>query len=150
RAHGRLKSRVETELAVDSARAAAEMLTALGYLPALTFEKRRVTWELDGCLVELDTLPHLGDYVEIEGESDEQVLALRDRLGLADVPVLRASYIPRMTAWLRENPRRGRVVGFEHLAVYAGATRPFAEPQGSAFAACGLTPAGRSRRGSGR
>lgn len=113
RAHGKLKSRIETELKVDDARAAAEMLTAIGYLPSLSFEKKRVTWKLDDCLVELDTLPYLGDYVEIEGESDDAVLALRDKLGLADAPMLRASYISMMATYILEHQLTERVITFE-------------------------------------
>ena len=40
---------------------------ALGYSRVLSFEKRRESWKLGGCNVELDELPHLGTFVEIEG-----------------------------------------------------------------------------------
>lgn len=103
RAHGKLKSRTETEVGVEDARAAADLLKALGYLPVLSFEKRRRRWELDGCLVELDTLPYLGDFIEIEGPSDDTILAVRAKLGLADVPLIHASYIAMLTTYTREH-----------------------------------------------
>lgn len=103
RAHGRLKSRSETEVGVSNAHAAAQMLSALGYEPVLTFEKQRTRYLLDGCRVEIDTLPHLGTFVEIEGNTDDDVLAVQAKLGLSDQPLIRASYIAMLTTYLREN-----------------------------------------------
>ena len=103
RAHGRLKSRSETEVGVSDARAGAEMLSALGYEPVLTFEKQRTRYLLDGCRVEIDTLPYLGTFVEIEGGTDEDVTALQDKLGLGDEPLIRASYIAMLVTHLQEH-----------------------------------------------
>lgn len=103
RAHGRLKSRSETELGVHDARAAGEMLSALGYHAVLTFEKRRTRYLLDGCRVEIDTLPHLGTFVEIEGNTDDDVLGVQAKLGLGDQPLIRASYIAMLVTYLSEH-----------------------------------------------
>ncbi|MFW6059710.1 MAG: class IV adenylate cyclase [Phycisphaeraceae bacterium] len=113
RAHGKLKSRTETEVTVSDARAAAELLAALGFLPQLTFEKRRQRWTLDGCHVEMDTLPHLGEFIEIEGPSEEAVLEVRRRLDLAEAPLIRASYIAMLVSHLRENQLRTNNVRLE-------------------------------------
>ncbi|MEM9295569.1 MAG: class IV adenylate cyclase, partial [Planctomycetota bacterium] len=67
RAHGPLKSRTETELPVDDPDLASALLAALGYEHVVTFEKRRDRYALGGCRVELDTLPRIGAFVEIEG-----------------------------------------------------------------------------------
>jgi len=103
RSHGRFKSRTETEVGVSDARAAAEMLAALGYQPVLTFEKRRTRYLLGHCRVEIDTLPHLGTFVEIEGRSENDVVAVQNQLGLADIPLIRASYIAMLATYLRES-----------------------------------------------
>ncbi len=113
RAFGRLKSRAEREVDVSDARRAADLLGALGYFPVLTFEKRRERWELDGCRVELDTLPLLGDFIEIEGPDDETVLAVRKKLGLEETPMLRASYIAIMMSHIREQKLDTRIITFE-------------------------------------
>lgn len=110
RAHGRLKSRSETELGVTDARGAAQMLSALGYHPVLTFEKRRTRYLLDGCRVEIDTLPYLGNFVEIEGNTEDDVLAVRSKLGLGNEPLIRASYIAMLTTYLRENNLSNAVI----------------------------------------
>ena len=103
RAHGKLKSRQETELNVDDARSAADLLSVLGYGPVFTFEKRRRCWEFSQCHIAIDTLPLLGHFVEIEGPSDDVVLAVREQLGLAGVPLIQASYIAMLTTHLAQN-----------------------------------------------
>lgn len=112
RAHGKLKSRSETEAEVIDARAAGELLGALGYHPVLTFEKRRQRWLLDGCRVELDEVPHLGHFIEIEGDSDEAVLAAREALGLGEVPLIRASYIAMLATYARDHNLPAEVIRF--------------------------------------
>lgn len=119
RAHGRIKTRAESEVIVASARHAAQLLTALGYVSVLSFEKRRRRWKLDGCRIELDTLPYLGHFVEIEGPSEAAVLAARRKLALDDLPMISASYISMLVTYLSENAIRTDHIGFED----SGATR---------------------------
>lgn len=113
RAPGPLKSREESELVVASAHDADRLLRALGYRPSFTFEKRRTRYTLDACLVELDELPRLGHFVEIEGPSAEQVYATRDKLGLADVPLIQSSYIALLQEHLRGSGETTEAVRFE-------------------------------------
>ncbi|MEX0887139.1 MAG: class IV adenylate cyclase [Phycisphaeraceae bacterium] len=103
RAHGRVKSRSEHEVSVDDPRAAGDLLSSLGYVPVLSFEKRRMRYLLDGCCVELDSLPYIGEYIEIEGPTEDQVLAMRERLGLDKAPLVRASYIAMLDDYIREH-----------------------------------------------
>ncbi|MFI4859995.1 MAG: class IV adenylate cyclase [Phycisphaerales bacterium JB063] len=102
RSPGKLKSREETEVHVDDPAAIVKLLNALGYRSVLTFEKRRTRYRLEGCLIELDELPRLGHFVEIEGPSESQVFAVREQLGLADSPLIETSYIGLLKAYLRE------------------------------------------------
>ena len=101
RAHGPLKSREEVELTVESGPDAAALLGALGYAPVLSFEKRRTSFSVDGCSVELDELPHLGTYVEVEGPGEAAVMAVRDKLGLSDAPLIKESYAALLSDHLR-------------------------------------------------
>lgn len=89
---GKIKTRPETELEADGEADAIAMLGVLGYQPILRFQKRRDRWRLDGCLVELDRLA-LGSFVEIEGPSEQAVLAVREKLGLGDRELVSNSYI---------------------------------------------------------
>ncbi|MCC6421892.1 MAG: class IV adenylate cyclase [Phycisphaerales bacterium] len=112
RLHGSLKTRQEQELMVVEADSAVEFLLQLGYAPVLRFEKRRERWELDHCHVELDEMPYLGCYVEIEGPSEQAVLEVRSRLQLADRPLVRASYIGLLMSHLQENNLPQREIVF--------------------------------------
>ena len=81
--HGKLKVRREVQTYVDDAAAAAAILEALGLVATMTLRKRRASYRLGRCRVELDELPYLGRFVEIEGPSRRAIEAARDLLGLA-------------------------------------------------------------------
>lgn len=99
---GALKSRDEAEVNVEEGDGAAAVLQALGYAPELAFEKRRESWKLDGCKIELDELPILGRFVEIEGPDEATVMRVRDQLGLSDLPPIKTGYISMLTRHLKE------------------------------------------------
>lgn len=116
RTMGQFKSRLESELDVDNARDAAILLGALGYHHVLSFEKRRIRYELDGCHVELDELPIIGRFVEIEGNSDNAVIGVREKLGLGDEPIIRSSYIAMLKTHLQESHSSESMIKFEDKA----------------------------------
>ena len=119
RQHGPLKSREETELTVDGD--AAGMLECLGFQRVMSFEKRRESWALGDCKVELDEVPHLGTYVEVEGPTEAAVLHVRQQLGLAELPMIKTGYIALLVEHLKA---RGETVGdvtFESAVDQAGA-----------------------------
>lgn len=89
----KLKVREEIQTAVDDADAAIALLQSLGFVEAVSFEKRRETWQLGDCTIELDELPHLGCYVEIEGPGEPAIEDLLARLELAALTRIRESYI---------------------------------------------------------
>ena len=116
RALGALKSRFETELVVDNAKDAALLLSALGFQHVLSFEKRRLRYKLDGCHVELDELPVIGRFIEIEGPTEQAVVAVREKLGLADEPVIRSSYIAMLRTHLQESHTEKGMICFKDQA----------------------------------
>lgn len=119
RARGKIKTRDETEVTVGNARAAAELLTALGFVAVLSFEKRRNRWKLDGCNVELDTLPYLGHFVEIEGPSEQAVMDVRRKLGCEHLSMISASYISMLVDYLSEHAIRSTHVTLEEATAGA-------------------------------
>ena len=112
RQHGPLKSREETEMTVGSESDGVAMLLVLGFVRVLSFEKRRESWTLGGCKVELDEVPHLGTFVEVEGPKDETVMKVRQQLGLSDRPLSKASYIAMLMTHLQEHGEPTRDVTF--------------------------------------
>lgn len=87
------KKRPEIEITVSEAAEATALLGALGFHPVVSFLKRRERWSLDGCLVELDELPLLGDFVEIEGPDESAIAAARTRLKLSRATQEKAGYV---------------------------------------------------------
>ncbi|HEY2587625.1 MAG TPA: class IV adenylate cyclase [Tepidisphaeraceae bacterium] len=109
---GPLKTREEAEVNVDDGERAIAVLRALGYEPQLSFEKRRETWETGGCTVELDELPVLGRFVEIEGPDERSVLHVREALGLSGLPLIKTGYITMLTRFLKETGDARRSITF--------------------------------------
>jgi len=112
RQHGPLKSREEKELGVVDAKDAIALLEVLRFHRVLSFEKKRQSWKLADCMVELDELPHLGLYVEIEGPKEESVMKVRETLHLTDKPIIKASYVALLMTFLQESGNAKRVVKF--------------------------------------
>ncbi len=82
-------SRREIEFTVSDFGTARELLLALGYQVAFTYEKYRSTYKLNGLEIVLDELPY-GHFVEIEGEGPIQATA--EKLGLKWGALIRESY----------------------------------------------------------
>ena len=109
---GPLKSREEIELTVDSGQQAITLLERLGYLTMIQFEKRRDSYRLDDCKIELDEMPHLGLFVEVEGPSEASVMRVRQRLQLGDRPLQKASYASMLMSYLQERGDARRRITF--------------------------------------
>lgn len=89
---GKFKTREELEFTTDDVDATAAVFERLGYPAELTFAKRRESWTLDRCKVELDEMPVLGTFVEVEGEDEAAVEGVRAKLGLQDEPSIGKGY----------------------------------------------------------
>jgi adenylate cyclase class 2 len=109
---GQLKTREESEINVDSGHNAREVLTALGYEPTLSFQKRRESWKLGGCKIELDELPILGRFVEIEGPDEQTVMRVRQSLHLDDHPLITTGYISMLAKYLADHHDDRRSITF--------------------------------------
>ena len=97
-----MKSREEIEVDVADAAGTMRLLGALGFEPVFVFEKRRESWRLNDCQVELDEVPHLGHYVEIEGPAEAAIASVQAALGLADSTPIKSGYIALLTQYRRE------------------------------------------------
>jgi len=75
----KFKSRQEIEVGIESAEATTAIFKGLGFQPVATVEKERSSYTFMNCRVELDHLPLIGYFVEIEGpdtETIEEVIAV--------------------------------------------------------------------------
>ncbi|MFB6088012.1 MAG: class IV adenylate cyclase [Haloarculaceae archaeon] len=95
------KSREEHETGVTDPKATEGILAGLGFEPAATVRKERERFELDGYTVTLDAVDDLGEFVEVETETDdaaiekarEGAVAVLEDLGLQPDDQIRTSYL---------------------------------------------------------
>jgi adenylate cyclase class 2 len=106
------KSREEIETNVSSAEHTTAILKALDFAPVISFEKKRESWKLDDCHVELDEVPYLGKFVEIEGPSDASITAVQQQLGLADAAPEKSSYVRMLMEYLESHRIPDRTITF--------------------------------------
>ena len=85
-----IKHQRENETRVSDADSMAEILDALGYTPALVYEKRRETWRLRKTEIVLDELP-FGLYMEIEG-GEQEIRRIEQDLGIKGLRAEKATY----------------------------------------------------------
>ncbi len=96
-----MKIRPEFVIEIDNPARAREIFDALGYQPFIAFEKIRESWKLGNCSVELDEVPLLGKFVEIEGPNEETIERVKDQIGLEDQPHNPQTYVHMLLAVCR-------------------------------------------------
>jgi adenylate cyclase class 2 len=111
RRKGPIKIRRELEAPVADPDALASALSACGLAVSLTIEKRRASYRLGRCRVELDELPVLGRFVEIEGPDERTILAACRKLGLTGEPIT-TPYTHLAVEHLRRRGLRSRELRF--------------------------------------
>jgi len=84
--HRRAKIRREVQSHVDSHQALGEVFAELGLAESVTVQKKRASYRLGNSTVELDELPVIGKFIEIEASSPRQVDAVRRKLGIDAEP----------------------------------------------------------------
>jgi adenylate cyclase class 2 len=89
-----IKHQREEETAVTDPEAMEAILEALGYTPAMVYEKRRQTWRLGQTEIVIDVLP-FGLFMEIEGRINE-IRAVERKLALKGLRAEQATY-PQLT-----------------------------------------------------
>lgn len=89
-----IKQQHEEETEVADVEAMGAILEALGFTPALVYEKRRQTWRLGNAEIVIDVLP-FGLFMEIEGKANE-IRSIERKLGLKGLRAEHATY-PQLT-----------------------------------------------------
>ena len=89
-----IKYRQEDETHIADADAMAAILKALGFTPALVYEKHRMTWEFGDSEILIDDLP-FGLFMEIEGTEDE-IIDIERKLDIKDLKTEHNTY-PTLT-----------------------------------------------------
>lgn len=75
------KVREEYEVEFSKGKEIGNILNALGFVPDLVIKKKRTAYRKGPVEVDLDSLPQLGEFIEIEG-NEKQILSLLKKLKL--------------------------------------------------------------------
>jgi adenylate cyclase, class 2 len=110
---GPFKSREESEVNVEDGDDAAAVLHALGFEPTLSFQKKRESWTLGACKIELDELPILGRFVEIEGPDTDAIAKVREMLALSNLKPIQTGYIAMLSKYLKDHADQRREITFQ-------------------------------------
>ena len=104
----RYKQRQEIQTTVDDPQATRALLEQLGFCQSLLFEKRRESWLLNRCRVELDSLPLIGTFIEVEGPSEQDITRILEQLQLDKEDLIKTPYPTLLREHLRKtkNPSR--------------------------------------------
>lgn len=76
-----IQQMMETEMSVPSMEIAKDFLKALGFSHKCYQEKRRISYVLNNHEIDIDTWPGVPTYMEIEGESEEDIQEILTVLG---------------------------------------------------------------------
>lgn len=79
---------LETEMEVPSVESGNAILEQLGFSFRNYQEKRRTTYNFDNVEIDIDSWPLIPPYLEVEGETDEQINNIVRRLGLSDKEIV--------------------------------------------------------------
>jgi len=93
----KFKNRTEIETTVGDPTAVLALLKELGHVVVLRFRKRRERWRLANCQIELDEVPLLGSFIEIEGPDENAIAKTCRQLDLPPDAHVRKSYVRMLT-----------------------------------------------------
>jgi adenylate cyclase class 2 len=89
--HEGVLARQEIEMIVEDFDKALQLLEGLGFQKSMYYEKYRTTYRLENVLVMLDEMP-FGNFVEVEGETADQIRAISTQLDLEWTAAIGAGY----------------------------------------------------------
>ncbi len=79
--HDEISDQKEVELIVSDFNTGVEMLRLMGCEEKAYQETRRELWELDDVQITIDEWPFLKPFIEVEGQSEEAVRVVSEKLG---------------------------------------------------------------------
>jgi predicted adenylyl cyclase CyaB len=90
-AASKLKHREEVETKIEDLETLVRILKEIGYSVTTEYSKYRTVFEKDAFMVSLDET-EAGNYLEVEGPSDEEITELAQKLGYSEADFIRQTY----------------------------------------------------------
>ena len=98
-----LKYQDEFEYTVSCGEKFSQVLENMGYEKVFLFEKKRRSYLLDNCLVEIDEIPQLGFFCEVEGANSKAIEQVLARIGYSDAKLISIGYGTLIKKYLNKN-----------------------------------------------
>jgi predicted adenylyl cyclase CyaB len=92
----KLKHREEIECKIEDAEIIMRILTEVGFTVRTEYSKYRTVFEKPGFNISLDET-EAGNYLEVEGPSDEEITKLGEKLGYSERDFIRRTYAEMIT-----------------------------------------------------
>ncbi|MBD3307145.1 CYTH domain-containing protein [candidate division KSB3 bacterium] len=112
--NAKVKIRREIQTRLDCGKTAHQLMLACGLKQVMCVEKRRSSYRLGRCLVELDQLPMLGTFVEIEGPDEKTIEGVRQQLKI-DSEHISASYLHLLAEHCKNKNLQADIITFERF-----------------------------------
>jgi len=109
---GVYKTRREIQIRLDQADAFEGILSIAGMARCMTIQKRRSSYLLGPCRIELDELPMLGFFVEIEAPGEGEITSAIELLGLQN-DTISETYVYLALSHCKEQGIEGKDISFE-------------------------------------
>jgi len=110
---GPFKRRREIETEIADAETMTAVLDVLGFEERHRFEKKRESWRLGACGVDLDELPSLGAFVEVEGPDEAAISEALRGLQLANAQPVQETYVEMVAKLAAPDAARPFVLAFD-------------------------------------
>src|SRR6185295_14908663 len=102
-ASSKLKHREEIECRIESAEILMRILEEVGFKVRTEYSKYRTVFEKEGFNISLDET-EAGNYLEVEGPSDEEITRLSEKLGYTEQDFVRRTYAELIGEAKKEKP----------------------------------------------
>ena len=102
---GNIKHRPEVEFHISDLAAVTRIMSILGVNPVVKINKDQKFYKYKNAAITFDKVEELGNFVEVEADTEEIVKEVRTDLGLSNSPVCQLGYVQMM---IRKHQRRGR------------------------------------------
>ncbi len=103
------KTRREVETHFEDASVLDEVLGVCGMRASMVIQKRRSSYRMNDCKIELDELPFIGRFVEIEGPDEKSIQSVLDALGLEGQPIHDSYLLMADAAGRRRGLQSGKI-----------------------------------------
>ena len=95
-AASKLKHREELECRIEDAETLMRIFKEVGFVEITEYSKYRTVFEKEGFNISLDET-EAGNYLEVEGPSDEEITKLGEKLGYSERDFIRRTYAELIT-----------------------------------------------------